>query len=305
MPETEVKEADELEAALKASEETGSSSGDEGKTAEELAAEEEAKKAADETVTIKKSDYERDQKRLDDLRTLTLQQKRDQATLQATVGRLQRNQETLAKSNVMSIKADDEAELGEEVEEVKKPAVELEKPTAVEKLEADLKELGQTNAAQYEMLLDMMSDTQKYADVNEVCSDAHFADIVHAVATQISEDQGIDYNEAALKTEIHIWSQPNPYKYMYGLIKEHHPDYTSEKGTPGEGDTGKDEGKGKPDAGDKGKIPPKTPKSIASVEGSHDTSSGWTSKRIDDMDEDELDKVPPDIYDKYMAGELD
>ena len=92
---------------------------------------------------------------------------------------------------------------------------------------------------------------------------------------------------------------------MYSLIKEYHPDYTSEEtGPSGEGEEGnKDKGKTTTDA--KGKVIPKVAKSIASVDGSQDTSSGWTAKRIDEMDEDQLGTVPPDIYQKYMDGELD
>lgn len=306
MPEPEVKEVieDELTVALAASTETKVDSEEPGeKTDEELAAEAKAKEDAEkETITVKKVDYEKDQKSLQDLRSLTLQQKRDQATMTATLGRLQRNQETLAKP--AAIPPGDEEDLDEDGKPKAAPAVKLEEPTTIEKLEEQLKELGTTNAAQFEMLLDVMGDTEKYKDVNAVCSDNHFRDIVHAVATQMVKDQGADYNEASLNTELHIWSQTNPYKYMYGLIKEHHPDYASAKVPPG-GDKGaeKDEGKETTDAD--GKVIPKVVKSIASADGSHDTSTGWTAKRIDEMDEDQLGTVPPDIYQKYMDGELD
>jgi hypothetical protein len=92
---------------------------------------------------------------------------------------------------------------------------------------------------------------------------------------------------------------------MYGIIKEYHPRYAS---TEKEGDKKKvatppvEEKEVKKEV----KEPPDAPTSIASVGGSDaDSKSGWTSKKIDELPEDELGNVPKDTYEKYLRGELD
>ena len=186
--------------------------------------------------------------------------------------------------------------------------MELEGPGEAEQIEADLKKISAERGGMFELMLEQMTGMEQYKDVGDVCSESNTQDIVAAVADQLVKDQGIDFGLAALRVEQHIWSQPNPYKYLYGLIKEYHPSYTK-AASPDTGETGKTgvEGKtGKTDSKTKGKKPPAAPGSIANFTGSQDAQrTGWTSERIDNMSEEELSKVPPDVYEKYLAGELD
>jgi hypothetical protein len=103
--------------------------------------------------------------------------------------------------------------------------------------------------------------------------------------------------ERQLEVEAEIWAMPNPYKYMHGIIKKYHPRYAEPEGKPPEE---------KAPVEKKKVEPAKAPTSIASVGGGdQDTKSGWTSKRIDTMPEEELETVPKEVYEKYLRGELD
>jgi hypothetical protein len=143
-----------------------------------------------------------------------------------------------------------------------------------------------------------MSEMNKYADIYEVCSPDNFADMFDAIGRGIAQEQGISLEEAALRAEYTVWQQKNPYKYMYGLIKEHHPKYAKTETTP----------VAKPTAEAKevkpGKKPAEAPASIAGMGGGDTSKSGWTAARIDALPEDELDKVPLDIYRKHLEGTL-
>jgi len=224
----------------------------------------------------------------EELRQLMLEQKRQNARLESRLNRLSRPK-TVEKEPV----EDDEDE-----DEVKPKAKTEAKPSEVETLEQEVKAIHDSKDSIFDMQLDVMSESKRYSDVLEVCSDSHISDILDAATKQVAKDQNMDYHTASLSVEKFVWSQKNPYKYLYGLIKEYHPKFVKKAGQ----DTS---AAGKTDAG-KEKEKPKAPSSIASVQDDGKVKgAGWTSAKIDAMPETELHKVPEDIYQKYLANELD
>ena len=146
-------------------------------------------------------------------------------------------------------------------------------------------------AQQLETMLEMMRLNPKYEDVDEVVSQEHFDDMVEAMAEVYAERTGVSKGEAVMAVEDWIWSQPNPYKLMYAQIKQYHPDYTNK------GDN--------PKGGRGPKEPAKAPSSIQGMAGGGGAdAAGWTAAKIDALPEDELDKVPRDVYALYLQGKL-
>jgi hypothetical protein len=111
------------------------------------------------------------------------------------------------------------------------------------------------------------------------------------VGEEIARREGKDPSLAALEVEAAVWKMANPYKYMYGIIKQYHPKYADKEG--------------KAPATPTTNEPKKTPTSLANVPGKTSSKNAWNSARIDEMSVEELDSVPPDIYDKYLRGELE
>ena len=185
----------------------------------------------------------------------------------------------------------------EEVDDEGNPKVVF---SSLEKLQMELHNVALAKAPILEVLAEAMEANPKYSDIYEVCTKTHFDDIFEMAATTISRNEGRDFNEVLLQLELEVWKKPNPYKYMYGLIKENHPKYK-----------GKEEVK-KPSLAPK---PPETakkileakaaPGSIASAGAGENLGTGtWTSAKIDQMDESELHRIPGEIYKKYMQGKL-
>lgn len=224
-------------------------------------------------------------KQLQDMQDILLEQKRENAKLNSRLKRL---------SRPAPVKKEEASDDDDEDEKTTKKE---EKPDVVQALEDDLKALHDKRddiiETQYEVLL----ESKSYSDIKEVCSKRHIADVSDALTNHIVEKDGIDYHHASLEVEKFLWSQKNPYKYLYGLIKEYHPIYAGK---------GEDQDKSTSSAKAKeGKKDSKAPDSIAKVPGSKGDSGGWTSARIDAMSELELSKVPKDIYEKYLANELE
>jgi len=145
-------------------------------------------------------------------------------------------------------------------------------------------------AQQLETMLEMMRLNPKYEDVDEVVSQEHFDDMVEAMAEVYAEKTGVSKGEAVMAVEDWIWSQPNPYKLMYAQIKQYHPDYAKQ---PPKGGGGEPKG------------PAKAPSSIQAMAGGGGAdAAGWTAAKIDALPEDELDKVPRDVYALYLQGKL-
>ena len=157
--------------------------------------------------------------------------------------------------------------------------------------QAKQRELAELRRAHLETILEAMRVNPKYEDVDEVVSQAHFDDMVEAMAEAYVEKYGGDIRSVAAEIENWIWSLPNPYKFMYEQIKKYHPDYAP-----------KQEPAGSP--APTPREPAQAPTSVAGIGGGASGRGGWTAKMIDELPEDELHKVPKDIYELYLQGKL-
>jgi len=198
----------------------------------------------------------------------------------------------------------------EQKREVDRLNIELEKATkALKKAELlpeddpevakKTEELAAIRQSQLETLLETMELNPKFEDVREVVSQSNFDDIVEAMAKHVVATEGGKLMERVKEVELAIWGLPNPYKYMYQKIKEFHPAFTK---PAGEGKGKEEEGKGKEKSSDS--PPPKVPGSVHNIPGGGSAATGWTAAMIDDLPEDELHKVPRDVYDKYLKNQL-
>jgi hypothetical protein len=197
-----------------------------------------------------------------------------------------------AKLDRVGSKKDDKVEGDDEFDDDKAGEADKgdEKLSHIEELQNTLQTINQSRGASLEVLAEQMAETKKYADIASVCSRQNMDDVIEAAANSLIEQNGGDFNELILELETSIWSKQNPYRYLYDLVKTYHPKYQK----AGDDSTGK-------------KSTEKTASSIQDMGGAGDKNSGkggWTADKIDAMPEDELSKVPADIYDKYLAGEL-
>jgi len=202
--------------------------------------------------------------------------RRENATLRAKVGRIN---DTADLDTEL-----DEGEGGEGV-----------KLTNIETLQNTLTDIGQTRGASLELMAEQMAEMNKYNDVMTVCSKVNVDTIVETAAGLIQEKDGGDIDEIMLGLEVDIWSRPNPYKYLYSVIKANHPKYANVT------DSKKEDSKSKVDEA----LENKAASSIQDMGGSGGgKGGGWTSDRIDRLPENELNQVPGDVYEKYLQGIL-
>jgi hypothetical protein len=164
---------------------------------------------------------------------------------------------------------------------------------------AEAQKADTIRAIQLETLLETMRINPKFEDVDEVVTQSRFDDMVEGFAFAQSQKNGGTAEDYIDAVAAKIWSMPNPYRFMYEKIKQYHPDFKKpevkdEPSTPAPSQTpAKSEPK------------PKTaPPSVSNLPSSVSESGGWTAARIDGMAEEELSKVPRDIYQKYLSGEL-
>jgi len=205
-----------------------------------------------------------------ELRRLSRQAKREADELRSEIESI--------KEKLKLVNLEDEEETGE--------GDTGEKPKEVAEPEYD-------RTAHYETMLEMMRLNPKYEDVDSVVTQARVEDVIDALAEIYVEEYGGSKRDAANLAEDWIWSLPNPYRYLYDTIKSYHPDYA---------EGGKKEEKGE---GGRKPEPHRAPTSVAALGGgSGSDKTGWTAAQIDALDEDELDKVPEDVYNKYLRGEL-
>lgn len=289
---------DELSAALEASR-------DPGKVVEEPEpepeVEPEAKKEEKEVKTEEKQEEVKKEEPKDDLfdvneqnrelRQILRQQKRDMSVMQAKLSRLEKR--SVEASKKVEDEVDDSALFGKPEKKVEetKPADEI---APVEAIQQELLTIARVKGPILETLLETMELSPTYSDVRDVCSQANFDDIFEAIGDAVSAKEGKDASLVALEAEAAVWKMPNPYKYMYGLIKKYHPKYADRQPST------KEEPKK-----ESAKKPAEAPSSIAAVSGKSAPSNAWTAARIDELDEMELDKVPAEIYQKYLRGDLD
>ena len=273
----------------------GTKTGDEDKSGEEEKGEEEAAGQEEEVEEAEKSGEEEagDEEEaeaggdeLGELRSIIRKQTREMAVMREQLKRLTAPKQQ--KKSDLSFLEEEEDEEGEGEEKVELSEIEL--------LQQDIKQTAEQRGPILETLVETMELNDKYSDLRKVCTQSNFDDMFEAIGLAVAEKEGIDPVIAALKAEAEIWKLPNPYKYMYDVIKKFHPSF---KGKEGKGDA--DKGKGKSE----NVTVVKAPSSVAGMGGGSGKSAGaWTAKRIDDLPEDELDKVPEDVYEKYLAGEL-
>ena len=184
-------------------------------------------------------------------------------------------------------------------DEVKKE--EKVEPTRLEALNDEIKVIARARGENLRTIRTVMKYTPEYKDIDEVVSQTHFDDIVEAIAKEYSKDAGVDLAEAILEVEASIWKLDNPYEFMYSNIKQYHPKY-AKAGNKAKEEEVKEAAKEVPPRERK---PAEAPTSIMNVgSGNAAEKSGWTSAMIDNLPEYELDRVPKDVYARYMQGDL-
>ncbi len=161
--------------------------------------------------------------------------------------------------------------------------------------------IQQEAVARLETMLEIMRLNPKYEDVDEVVTQSRFDDMVEGFASVIAEKQGGSPDSYIDAVNQKVWTMPNPYRFMYDKIKENHPDFAQKEDKTGTTAT--------PTTPPKDKVPPKpadkTPNTVSNLgAGDSGASSGWTAARIDSLAEEELSKVPRDVYEKYLQGIL-
>lgn len=222
---------------------------------------------------------------LNELRQFIREQRREIAAMKAKLSRMQDVGETDDEGNTVV------------------------KYSPLEQLQIELHNVAQARQPFLEVMAEAMEANPKYTDIYDVCTKRNFDDIFEMAATSISRQERRDYNEVLLQLELETWKKPNPYKYMYSIIKENHPKYKDkaiekviEKEKPKS--LNLDEALKQKTAA---KIleAKKVPGSVAAAgAGENLGSGGWTSAKIDALSEMELHTVPKDIYQKYMMGKL-
>lgn len=288
--ENEGKTEEQLEAERKAAEDTEKAAADkkaadEKAEADRLAAEEAKKKGEEDKDKDKDKGKEGNVNELEELRETV--RKQSQALSDLT-----------SKYESLHKVAKDKGLIDEEDEKAR------------ETKEAEAKKNFEARVGVLNQMVEMMALNPAYADVNEVVSQQHFNETIYGMARFIVAKEGGDLDETAKAVEQAVWALPNPYKYMYDMIKNNHPAYkkkeeTEEEKKAREAKEEEERKKKEEEDKDKGKDPPKIPGSVSDLPGGggKDTS-GWTAAKIDDLDESELHTVPRDIYEKWLAGTL-
>ncbi|MFA5542460.1 MAG: hypothetical protein WCY49_07035 [Anaerovoracaceae bacterium] len=286
----DTEDGDELETALSGETENPDDEGEKDSTVEsEEETEKTTEEGSEETTEEEETEPDEEVPDTDDqeaqrLRRLTRRQERELAFLKARLQRLEKN--------IITEPVEGEEEIT---------------PSRIEELQYSINKISEEKGQALEILVETMAQSPQYSDIKEVCSQDNFNDLVSLAAEKIAEDEKRDPVEVALELEADVWQRRNPYAYMYELIKTYHPKYAK---------TTKEEIEGTAD--NKTKTKPETKKTIQDAQkhkapstiadagtGTKQGVAGWTAKRIDEMDEMELDKVPADVYEKYMQGELD
>lgn len=278
---TDKGEADEKASEEGSEDKTGEKTSDaDNKTAEEEKTGEEEKDAEDGKTTEEESSLNKADE-VSELRGILREQKRTISLLSAKQDRVDKR-----TSKVIDEETGEEKDIEEKL-------------TPLETKMEERAELGNQRGASLEIMLEQMSDTKKWSDVKTVVTDDRVNQIIDTIAAHITKEKGGDLEENRLDTELAIWSTANPYKDMYDLIKEHHPDYIKEEGKEETKETKTDSTEK-----DKDKKPAKTNASIGDIKGGSE-KTGWTAAKIDGMDEMDLRTVPRDVYARYLRGELD
>ncbi len=229
----------------------------------------------------------------DDLRLQLREQRKQIALMQAKLDRLDKR-----PTAVVAPKEDVDED--DEIDEKQIPVPPPEVLADIEIYQKEINSLAEERESTLTNLLAIMSVNPKYTDVEEVCSRQRFDDIFEAAASDMVAKEGGDLTTAQLAIELNIWKKPNPYAYMYGIIKKYHPDFADEKITPVVMEKKEEVKAIKKPTSD-------APLSALDLgKGGGGKSFGeWTAERIDSMPEYELHKIPKDVYESYLRGDLD
>lgn len=300
--ELEDDDLDELESAMNPQEEAST---------EEEEVKEEETKSEEETV---EAEAEAEEKAEAEAEAKTEEtEETEEATEEESVDLAQEN---LRLHNLTRSQAKELAFLKSRMERLEKAVVtepeegeEPPPPSRIEELQAEINQIAQAKGPSLEVLIESMSQNPKYADVHEVCSQENLNFIIGAASDALAVQENRDAVEIGLELEAAIWSERNPYAVIYDLVKSYHPAYkkveeteTSEKKEEAQVADGKTEKVEEKTV----KEPVAAAKSIADAgKGTKTSLAGWTAARIDEMDEFEIAKVPEDVYEKYMQGQLD
>lgn len=175
-------------------------------------------------------------------------------------------------------------------------------PTRYDQLKGELDNINTAKGAVLETLYEVMVESPKYPDAEQVLQEQYFEDLYEALATERMKETKAPFEEALLEARVAVWRQPNPYRYMYGVIKKYHPAFAKQVAPAAQKPAGEPQ---TPPVG-KPKEPPVVPSSLAdmgspSAEGQ---APGWTASKLDGMSETELNSVPQDVIDKWLRNEL-
>lgn len=184
---------------------------------------------------------------------------------------------------------------------VDKGLITEEEEKAEKEASAAVKEAYDQRQEKLQEMVAVMEINPLYGDVREVCSQSNMDDIVDAFARYWVKENGGSLPDTAAKLEAEIWADPNPYKKLYGIVKQYHPKYAKkDDASAGKADADDKVAKGKP------VVVTNAQASAATVAagGAGSGSTGWTEDKINALDEEELNQVPRDVYDKYLAGTL-
>lgn len=209
------------------------------------------------------------------------------------------------KRDVAVANAKASPEFEEVVEEDELTGDKVTKKVAIEpeivKLQREVGDLLSRNKGMHEEFLDMMRYTEAFKDVDSVCTPERVADIIDMASARLAKEHNILPAVAELSVQRSLYSMTSPYKYLYNLIKGYHPDFKkpAQEAKPPESQT-----PAAPAAPAKTPTPANAPSSVVAVPKDTKMATGWTAARIDALDEDELSKVPSDVYEKYMRNEL-
>ena len=238
--------------------------------------------------------------------TLLREMRQQNALSNARATRLEKELQQLRQSR-RTVKPDSSEEdplAGLDVRERGKPEEkELERVPLeeIEQLHQELREIGNQRGDALSILAETMSFTPDYKDLKDVCSTSNLSNLVDGMADALVAERGGTHDTAALQIEAAIWKQPNPYKWMYAKIKDMQ---DAMKGGPAKTDEGKPAAP--TDQKVKGREPTaqKSNPTIADKPGSELGNTGWTAKKLDDMPDEELIKVPSEIRQQWLAGDL-
>ena len=209
------------------------------------------------------------------------------------------------KRDVAVANAKASPEFKEVVEEDELTGDKVTKKVAIEpeivKLQREVGDLLARNKGMHEEFLDMMRYTEAFKDVDSVCTPERVADIIDMASARLAKEHNILPAVAELSVQRSLYSMTSPYKYLHNLLKGYHPDFKkpAQEAKPPEPKT-----PAAPAAPAKTPTPANAPSSVVAVPKDTKMATGWTAARIDALDEDELSKVPSDVYEKYMRNEL-